>query len=450
MNFKRLTLSLILAISTCALGKPALKIQTWTTEKGARVLFTEAHELPMVNINVIFNAGSARDNKQFGLASFTNRMLKEGTKTLTADQIAENFDKIGAQYCSGTNRDASEFFLRCLVDPKTLDSATQTLASLLTEPTFSQQEFDRVQKQILTSIKQQEQDPMMVAWNKFSETIYGDFPYAHPSIGTSNSIAALKPEHLQKFYQTYYNAKNMLIVVVGDLTTQQAKDLANKITNDLPSGNAAPPLPKITHEPQAKTVHVDFPAKQTNIFIGQIGIDHNDPDYFPLEVGNYILGQAPLVSELFKEVREKRGLVYHIGSSFNPIQRPGPFKIYLGSSNKKAQKSITVTLQTLSHFVQNGITEEQLTFAKNSLINQFPQWFATNQAIARNLNELGIYHLPLDYFDTYVDKIKAVTIKQVREAFKRHIDLNNLTIVSVGKAPPKQKPAVQTGNVTAE
>ncbi|EKE00615.1 MAG: hypothetical protein ACD_21C00310G0002 [uncultured bacterium] len=434
MNSKRVIVFLLLTISTCSWGKPVLNIQNWTTDKGARVLFTEAHELPMVDIKVIFDAGSSRDGKQFGLAQFTNSMLGEGTKTLTADQIAEKFDQIGTNYGFGTDSDFAEIFLRCLVEPKILDSALQAVTSVLTEPTFPKREFDRKQKQILTTIKQHEQDPSSVARDKFDETIYGDFPYGHSTIGTSKTITALKPGDLQKFYQTHYNPKNALVVIVGDVTLKQAKEIADKITAKLPSGEAAASLPEITQKPQAKTVHIEFPSTQSNVYIGQIGITRDDPDYFPLEVGNYTLGQAPMISEFFKEVRDKRGLVYGIGSRFNALQKPGPFSIYLASSNEKSQEAIAVTLETLKRFVQNGITEEQLTAAKNSLVNQFPLWFATNSSMAYNLKELGIYRLPLNYFDTYVDKIKAVTLEQVRAAFKRRVDLNNLTIVTVGKA----------------
>lgn len=432
INVKHIILILLLTTTIKAFSNPVLDIQSWTTEQGVQVLFTEAHELPMVDLGVIFYAGSARDGNSFGLASFTSSMLKTGTKTLTADQVADKFDQVGAGFGAYADNDTTTVSLRCLTEPKILDSAVQTFISVLTQPAFREREFQRVKKQILTQIQWQKQDPMSIASEEFYKKLYGDFPYNHSALGTQETVTAIKIDDLHKFYHKYYVAKNALVVIVGDVTKKQAESIVDKIISKLPIGVAADPLPEIIKKSEAVNSHIDFPAAQVNAFIGQIGIAFNDTDYFPLSVGNYILGGSA-VSELFQKVRENRGLVYAIYSYFATSQKPGPFAIGFSSSNEKAQETISVSKGILQHFVQNGPTAEQLIAAKTSLIGRFPLGFSSNASIRNKLSTIGVYHLPLNYFDTYVDKINMVTLEQIREAFKRHIDLNGMITVTVGK-----------------
>jgi zinc protease len=387
----------------------------------------------MVDVLVIFDAGSARDGKNFGLAAFTSAMLDSGTKALTADQVADKFEQIGAQFSVGVGYDITTVSLRSLTKSKILDSALQTFITVLTTPAFAQSEFNRIQRQILVAIQEQKQYPSSIASEEFSKQLYGDFPYSHSSSGTETTVMALKPADLIKFYQTYYTAKNAIVVIVGDVARKQAEIIANKISSKLPEGTKAATLPEIVKNSGSKTFQIDFPATQTNVLIGQIGIARNDKDYLPLYVGNYMLGQAPLVSELHQEIREKRGLVYGIGSAFGAFVRPGPFAISFSSSNEKSKTAIAITMETLKHFVQNGPTVNNLQTTKNSLIARFPLEFASNAAIKIKLMTIGVYNLPLNYFDNYINSINAITTQQVRDAFKRHIDLNNMVTVTVGK-----------------
>ncbi|MBU0743871.1 MAG: insulinase family protein, partial [Gammaproteobacteria bacterium] len=204
INLKYIVMALLVIINTTAFGKPMLDIQRWSTKNGARVLFTEAHELPMVDIIVIFYAGSIWNGKNFGLASFTGSMLSEGTKTLTADQIADNFDQIGAQFSVGVDVDVATVSLRCLTDPDILNKSLKTFSSVLTEPSFPENEFKRVQKQILIRILQQKQEPGSVAYSEFLKSLYGDFPYGASFDQKQDVISKLTPVDLQNFYNKYY------------------------------------------------------------------------------------------------------------------------------------------------------------------------------------------------------------------------------------------------------
>lgn len=429
-------LLLFMMMNLPAFCNPAIKIQSWSTDNGARVLFSETHQIPMLNIQVSFDAGSARDGTFFGIANFTNAMLDEGTKTMSTDEIAEAFDKVGAQYAADVNRDMAIVSLRTLTDPKLLDSALQTFIEVLSEPSFPQQAFSRVQGQLLSGLEAEQQQPSAIMSKDFFKMLYGDQPYGHPTSGNKEDIQAIAPYNLQQFYDKYYVAKNALVVIVGDVTLAQAKDMANKITSKLKSGAEASKLQMSTA--QVKTAqklqdHINFPSEQTHIAIGQIGIAKNDPDFFPLLLGNYILGQSPLSSELFQEVRDKRGLAYSVGSDFVTLKSPGPFVIVLQTRTDRAAESITVARTVLRNFLQQGPTEQQLVAAKKSVIGQFPLKIADNSSISGALNIIGFYNLPLDYLDTYTAKVNAVTLPQIQDAFKSHINFDQMVTVTVGR-----------------
>ena len=432
-SHQKICLALVLlAISITACAKSTIAIQTWNTTRGTKVLFTEVHTLPIFDISVVFYAGSIADGKNYGLANLTSSMLNAGTKNLTIDQISDTFHYLGALFYAYTNRDMSVVSLRCLTEPQILNTALQTFGTILNEPIFPDKEISRIKNQILIAIEQNKQSPQSSAFDMFYQELYNNFPYGHPVIGTAKTVAAINRKHLQDFYHKYYTARNALIIIVGDISRKKAEEVAEKLTAKLPLGKRAIKQ-KLPKKPKSVIKHLEFPATQTNIFMGQLGIARNDPDYFPLYIGNYILGQTP-TSDLFLEVRERQSLVYSISSHFDYHLYPGPFLIYFSTSNENADNALRTVTKILNNFIDNGPTAKQLIAAKKSLINQFPFRIANNMLIKKVLQTIGFYNLPLDYLDTYVDKINAVTLKDIQVAFKKHIARDNMLIVKVGRS----------------
>lgn len=423
--------SLAISIPVCA--KSIIDIQTWNTTRGAKVLFTEVHELPIFDISVVFYAGSIADGKNYGLANFTSSMLNAGTKNLTVDQIADSFHYLGALFYSYTGRDLSEVSLRCLAEPRILNPTLQTFGAVLNEPIFPEREINRMKEQILVAIEQKKQYPQSIAFTEFYKELYQNFPYSHPIIGTAKTVTAINRQLLQAFYRKYYTARNALIIMVGDITRNQAEEIAEKLTAKLPLGEKASIKEALLKKSKSLTKHLEFPSTQTNVLIGQLGVTRNDPDYFPLYIGNYILGR-PLFSDLFLEVREKLGLVYAINSSFIFYLYPGLFLIQFSTSNAKVAKALQITTKTLNNFIEKGPTAKQLSIAKKSLTNSFPFRLASNLLIKDALQTIGFYNLSLDYFDTYIAKINAVTLKDIQAAFKQHLARDKMLIIKVGQS----------------
>lgn len=408
-------------------------IQQWKTTNGTRVYFVPALELPMVDVEVTFAAGSARDGEKHGLATLTNGLLSEGANGLSADQIAEQFENLGAKFSNSVDRDMASVSLRSLSEEQLLQPALHLMALVLAKPDFAATDFERIRQQMLASLEQQEQSPDDVARKAFYQAVFGEHPYAYLSDGTVEDITALTREDAQAFYQRYYVANNTIIAIVGALTRPQAEQLAQTLVSSLPTGEPAPALPSVKELTEDKTIHIDFPSTQTHILMGQPGMARLDPDYFTLFVGNHILGGSGLVSFLTKEIREQRGLAYSVYSYFSPLQTKGAFIAGLQTRNSQRAEALEITYKTLKQFIENGPTAEQLDLSKKNITGGFPLRIDSNSDIVGYLSAIGFYQLPLDYLQVFNSKIMAITREMIQETFQRRLHLDKWVTVTVGQ-----------------
>jgi len=440
------------SVFAAAPSKKVVDIQHWKTKNGAAVYFVRAPNLPMLDIRVVFSAGSAYDGKNYGLASLTNSMIGEGTKTQDANQIAKAFDNIGAQFGTAAGRDMAVVSLRSLTDTKYLNPALSEFSNVLTKTSFPLKALQRVKNRTVAAIKVQQQDPGDVASNAFFNAVYRDQVYAHQPLGTISIVKKLTKEQLQDFYQQYYVAKNADIIMVGDLSLKQAKRVARHISQYLPEGRVAKQLKPAAALTKEIYRRINFPAKQTSIVIGQVGITRANPDYFPLIVGNYVFGGLPLESILFQQIRNKRGLSYDARSGFQLLRYKGPFIISLQTRASKSKEALAVVQQTLRDYLKKGPTEKQLNAAKQNLVGGFPLALSTNSKIIGIITRIAFYHRPLNYLDTYRAKVRAVTREQVRAAFDKLIKPGKMAIISVGPAlqPTPQKPKQNSSSGQAQ
>ncbi len=421
-------------ISTFGSAHPnTFDIEQWQTPKGTRVIFYPTRTVPMLDITIAFAAGSAYDGKHFGLSALTTRLLNQGNGRLNANEMAERLADTGAQFSSDTTRTLVTLNLRTLTQPQVLDKSLE-LFSLILQPNFNKQAFAREQKQQLLAIRQAQESPDEVANETFIQALYATHPYAHATNGDALHVNQLKLHQVRQFYQRYFTAQNAVVVLVGDISRTHAHELANKLTQNLPQGQAAPVIPKAQNLEKAKEQHIEFVSSQTMLRLGQLGIDYHDPDYFPLLVGNHILGGNALNSRLSTEIREKRGLTYGVYSQFIPMPALGPYVIGLSTKTNQTQNARNIMTQTLNMFVTKGPSEKELDAAKRYLIGSFPIGLASNSGLADSLLKIVMYHLPNDYLNTYAKRINQVTTQDIQHAFQRHIDLNRLLFVSVGKS----------------
>lgn len=410
----------------------AMDIESWRSDNGARVMYVHAPELPMVDIRVVFAAGSARDGDKPGVASLTNTLLNHGAGRWDTDAIAERFDDVGASYGASSERDMAIVTLRALTDEHILEQAMDTFSTVLTSPNFPEAEFERERARTLVAIQDQKQSPSDMASLNFYEHLYGDHPYASPTIGTEQSVKALSVKDVQAFYQRYYVGNNAVVAIVGAVSREQAEEMAERSVGRLPAGKAAPELPPVEPLKESQRVHEVFSSAQTHILVGQPGMARGAEDYFALYVGNHVLGGGGFGSRIFEEIREKRGLAYSAYSYFIPMSRKGPFQMGLQTKNSQAEKALTLLKETLTEFIDNGPTEEELTHSKKNITGSFPLRIDSNRNMVEYAAMIGFYDLPLDYLETFNDKVEQVSREDVQSAFKKHIDPDALLTVLVG------------------
>ncbi|QDQ39713.1 insulinase family protein [Legionella geestiana] len=433
MKTSLLALPLCLASFACAAKAILPGTERWVTTSGVRVVFYPAHEVPMLDINVALAAGSAWDNKHPGLSMLTASLIDKGSRGQDATQIAERLENTGAQFRAQTSRTMLALSLRTLTEPEALSEATGVFADMLAHPDFDNEAVLREKELQKMAIHEGNESPDNVASNTFFAKLYGTHPYAHAVTGTIESVNAIKRDDVRTFYKTYFTGRNTVMVLVGDIDSQKAHALADAITRDLPKGAPAPVISKASPLTTAENAAVPFPSSQTVLRLGEVSIDHHSPDYFPLTVGNYILGGGTLVSRLSLEVRDRRGLTYGVSSQFAPMPAGGPFLIGLSTKTASAAEALALTRDTLKDFVAKGPTDAELAAAKQFLQGSFPLSLSGNRNIAELLLKIAFYNLPEEYLDTYLARINAVNADAIRTAFQKHIKPGQMLTVSVGK-----------------
>jgi len=423
--------ALSLLLTGVALAGP--KVESWTTARGAKVMYVHAPDLPMLDVRVVFDAGSARDGEKPGLATLTNALLTEGAGPWDADQLAARVEDAGVELSNDSLRDMAYVSIRSLTDADVMEVALETLAKVLAEPRFEEGDFERQRQLMLIALSKQQEKPGDVAARAFWEMVYGEHPYAHDPMGDEASVSALTRDDVKAFHLRYYVARNAVIAIVGAVDRSAAEDLAEQVSEGLPEGRHAARLPPVPAA-EGRERRIVFDAKQTHIRLGGPGMSRHDPEYFSLYVGNHILGGNGLVSMLSEEVREQRGLAYSVYSYFSPMSVPGPFLMAAQTRNERAEETLHVLGETLRRFMAQGPSEERLTAAKRNLTGGFPLRVASNGKIVQYLAMIGFYDYPLDYLDTFVERVNAVTVTDIRRAFRRHLDPDRLVTVMVGGA----------------
>lgn len=424
-------LSLTLGLVTLAHATP--KIQHWQAPSGAQVYFVENHDLPMLDVSVDFPAGSGFDlAEKSGLAGLTRSLLVLGSEGLGEDEISRGLADIGAQMGGNFDADRSGVSLRTLSSKAERDAGLKIISSILQHPLFPQSVLEREKTRLIAALKEEETKPESIAAKAFNKAVFGDHPYGMPSSGEIASVEKLQRSDLQSFFTTHYSAKDAVVALMGDVSRAEAEAIAQNLTAQLPAGGASNVIPPVARLTKASMLRVPHPATQSHILLGAPGVARNDPDYFTLYVGNYILGGGGFVSRLMNEVREKRGLAYSVYSYFIPMQQPGAFLIGLQTRKDQADEALRLVNKILRDFIAQGVTEKELQAAKQNIINGFPLRIDSNKKILDYLGAIGFYHLPLTYLDDFPGKVSKVTVVDIRAAFKRKINPDTLATVVVG------------------
>ena len=407
-------------------------IQSWTTEQGARVFFIENQMLPMVDVRIVFDAAGSRDGELPGLAMLTNGLLAEGAAGMDAQQLAESFESVGAQFDNDALRDMAYVGVRTLTNEQYLSTAISTLAVVLVRPDFPQDAFERELARMKVAVEARKQSPSDIAQEAFFKAVYAEHPYALPSGGTEESLQSITMQDISAFYSQYYVASNAITVIVGAVDRIAAEGMVDTLFEGLPQGSKPEPLPPVPDLAQAKTVKVDFPSKQSHIYVGQPGMKRNDEDFFKLYVANHPFGGSGFASRLVQSIREDRGLAYSVGSYFSPMREKGPFMMSLQTRADQTDEALSLLISELDKYVSTGPDKDELEDSVSNITGSFPLSMDSNSKILGFLAMIGFYDLAEDYLQTYIDNIRKVDRNAIRDVLKSRIDVDNMVTVIVG------------------
>lgn len=435
--FKRIIMTLTcLAISTTAMASDMKsKIKEWRTDEDARVLFINAPEIPMVDIVVSMDAGSFREGDQHGLAAMTATMMTLGTKEMDENAFSEALENIGSSISANSSIATTSVSIRSLTDADVLNRTLALWSEMMASPRMDAAIFDRERAQAIDAQKARLDNPNAIAGEMYQSLLFPDQLQGVTSQMLEASLKKMTIEDVKAFRDAYYHATNANIVIVGALSEQDAKAISYALSAKLgKTDKTLSPIRNTAKPVKAQTVREPFNGPQSQIMMGQVSIDRFDPDFLPLTLGNHVLGGSGLTSLLMMDIREKQGLTYGIYSYFSPTLLHGPFTIGLATKNESVDHAIEATLKETKAFIANGPTDEDLERAKNNLIGSGILALSSNRGLATALLTIAQYDLPLDYYDTYPERIRAITKEEIQQAFEKHIHPDDFTIVIVGGA----------------
>ncbi len=435
--------ALFASIFCAAAAHAAIPIDHWTQPSGAQVYLVPSPGIPMIDVQIDFDAGSRRDPAgKAGLANVTASEASKGVKAdgdmpaIDENALSEAWADLGATFDARAGDDRMSFSLRTLSERELLAQAGALAARQLGEPAFPAEVWQRDRQRLAAALREANTRPATVARRTFAAAVYGSHPYGYET--TEQTIERIEPADMAAFYDRTIRPCRAKISIVGAIDRARADALATQLLSRLPEPSRCDALPPVADvQPLAQGVERDVPfaSAQAHILIGQPGYPRSDPDYFPLTVGNHILGGGGFTSRLTSQVREKRGLSYSVYSYFAPGLHAGAFTIGMQTRPDQAQQAVQVSKDVLARFVADGPTADELEAAKQNLIGGFALRLDSNRDLLGNVANIAWNNLPLDYLDHWTEHVQALTVADIKAAFQRKLQPDRMVTVVVGGQP---------------
>lgn len=412
---------------------PALRLpaqQHFKLSNGLRVRLVEYERLPIVAVNLVADAGGARDPAERpGLASFTASMLTEGTRTRSATQISDEAGFLGAAISSSARVDSASLGGGTLA--KHLQKFMELFADVAMNPAFPRQDFERVQDQRLVTLLQQRDQPQASASKAFAPVFWGKHPYGHFLLGTEASVKAMRPKDLAAFHGRHWRPANAELVVVGAVTAGELRKVLEGTLGAWKAGKAAPPLPPAPPAAPKRTVLLEKKdAPQAYLLLGMPGLRRSSDEFVAASVAFQVLGGG-MSSRLFRNLREDKGYTYGI-HAVGDSRRLAGVSFVVGSVKADVTgPALKELLKELERLRDEPVPEGELEDARNALVLGLPADFATAGAIAGRLAELAVFGLPDDYWNRYAELVRKVGAEDVRRFARERLDTSRLTLVLV-------------------
>jgi len=415
--------------------RPAIPVLRQLLPNGIVLLISPNPKIPLVHINIVLRCGTAENpEKRAGLASMMARMLDEGTARYTHDEIARIIENLGGSLITFSNRELSGVSVSVL--SKDLRQGIVLAHAVTTDPVFPDDRLQLEKEKVLNQIRSAADNPQFVASNEFNRLIYDYHPVGEPIQGETESVAAINCEELANFHRRNFAPGNTVVAVAGDVDVEQCSAwLSEEFSQWRNDGYRQPTVPKLKRRREKVLKEISMPKEQINVYLGHLGIERKDPDFYALQLMDTILGGGPgFTSRIPAKLRDQQGLAYttYCDITSSAGLYPGRFAAFISTSPQNRERALNGLIGEIKALVEDGITEKELADSQSYLTGNFVFDFQSNGHVARFLLSAELFGLGFDYLDRYPALIRAITRTDVEQVARKHLDPDNSTTVIAG------------------
>jgi zinc protease len=424
------------------------KAQEATLPNGLRVILLRDPKVPTFTAQMVILSGGLADKPDFrGLASFTAALLREGTTKRSSKDIAEQVDSIGATLNSNSGFSNTTSVISASGLVENLDQTFDLFADVVRNPAFPADEVEKYKTRSLAQLQFQRSSPQFLAQERFNRAIYGDHPAAIVA-PPADSLKKLSSKELAAFHATYYRPNNAILAIVGDVTLKELMPKIEKAFGGWEKAEVpATAIPAAPAQAKSRILLVDRPGSvQTVLTLGTLGIERTSPDYFSLLLADKILGGGP-AARLFLNLREDKGYTYGAYSNFGGSRFRGTWASSSEVRTDVTEGAMKEFMFELKRLRDDKVGTEELENAKRAIIGSFALSLEQPQSLLQNIITQKLYDLPADYWDTYPQKVSAITVDDIQKVAQKYIDLDHIQIVAVGDAAKAKDVLAKYGKV---
>ena len=420
-----------------------------TLKNGLHVILLPSHKLPTFTMQLVVLSGGLSDKPDYhGLSNFTAALLREGTKTRSSKDIAEQVDALGATFTANSGLSSLTSVITTSGLIENLDQTLDLFADVVRNPSFPQTEVDKYKTRTLAQLQFQRSNPQFLAAEQFGRAIYGTNHPASLNAPPAESIKRLTSKDLADFHSTYYRPNNAIIAIVGDVTMKEILPKLEKAFGDWQKADVpATSIPPAPAQSDARIYLIDRPGSvQTVLELGTLGIERTSPDYFALLLADKVLGGGPS-GRLFLNLREDKGYTYGAYSNFSSYKFRGTWVSSAEVRTDVTEGAMKEFMYELNRLRTDPVSADELDNAKRSIIGSFAVSLEQPTSLLQNIITQKLYNLPADYWDTYPQKVSAITAADVQKAAQKYLDMGHLQVVAVGDAAKARKVLAKYGKV---
>ena len=424
------------------------KYEKFKLKNGLTVYLMEQHEVPLINVSAVFDAGSINDGDQYGLAALTADAVVFGTQKYTKSQIEEITDYVGANLSTMAGKEGAS--VRSSFAVKDQDKLFDVIQQVVMYPVFDATEFDKHKQRTLLELAQAKESPRSVIGNYFNGFVFDKHPYATPTGGTKSTVDKITVQDVKKFYQSNYTTGKGAVAVVGDFKMADMKKRITALFGDWKTTEARMikrAVPELNFDKSRVLLINKDDARETTFYIGGKGIPYSSPDYIPVLVVNTVLG-GRFTSWLNDALRVNSGLTYGASSRFSRYKMAGTFMISTFTKNSTTVPAVDMALDVLDSLHKTGIDDKVLASAKAYVKGDFPPDYESSGALAGLLTDMFIYNFDENFINTFQAKVDGLTTAQAKSIIEQYFPKDKLQFVMVGKASEIKEQVKKYGEVS--